>query len=296
MDAIGQLVINSLVSGSIYALASLGLALSYGFLRILNFAHGQLMMAGAYAFLFGFSALNLGIPGAGIFAAAASAILSWILLKAFVRPFADCTPIAAFVSTLSFGIILENLIAIVFGPNSRAIDLGYLPESVDLGIGRASYLEIIIFLTAIGLFAVLRIIESRTILGVSVRAAAEAGENAEALGVDSELLSGVIFILGGLAAALAGVFVGLENSIGPSMGASYTMKAFAAIVLGGLGSARGAIVGSLVLGFAENFAIGLDLGALSLPSGYRDAFSSGFVLLLLLVKPEGFLGRRGRAI
>jgi branched-chain amino acid transport system permease protein len=134
-----------------------------------------------------------------------------------------------------------------------------------------------------------------TSFGRKVRALSENGPAAQAMGVRVTAINIGVFVACTLLAAYAGILVGYETNLQPTMGNSYTIKAFAAMILGGLGSVWGTVVGSFILGLIENFAIGIDFGGYSLPAGYKDAFAFVTILLILLVRPQGLFGVRARS-
>ena len=125
---------------------------------------------------------------------------------------------------------------------------------------------------------------------------AENPEAGEALGISRRWMSYGVFISSVLLAAYAGIMVGFETNMQPTMGGAYTIKAFAAMILGGFGNLWGSVIGSYILGFIENFAIGLDFGGYSIPAGYKDAFAFTIILVILLLKPEGLFGKRARKV
>ncbi len=308
MDIIGQLIINSLISGSLYALASAGPALTYGLLRTLNFAHGHIMMLGAYLVLavhvdhessFITSRLmsgELGWAETSIIVLLASMLLGWITLAVFVEPFAKFHSLLALVSTLAFATILESLVALACGVNVRSLSIGGIGQSIQWGGMYITPLQIGIIVTAVIVLGALGVIIELTGFGRVAKSLSEHPHAAETLGVNAGKIHLVVFILSTLLGMLAGILVGYETNLQPTMGNAYTIKAVSAMILGGLGSVWGTIIGSYVLGFVENFAVGLDFGPYSIPSGYKDAFAYLIILLVLLVRPQGLFGRKGRSV
>lgn len=294
MEIVPQLIINSLITGSIYALAGSGLALTYGILRILNFAHGPLMMLGAYFFYFLSSDLSLSIY-LTVFGSLLFAILVSILtLNIFVLPFLSLSSFLPLVTTLALSIILESLVSIFFGVNVKSFAPTEIANSLEYFGVFITGLQILIIVSAFVLLAIVAAIIHLTPLGRMIRALAENRFSAQSIGISERKIVYLVFSLGTFLAMYAGVLVGYETNLQPTMGANYTIKAFAAMILGGLGSIWGAVLASFILGFIENFSIGLDFWGYSLPAGYRDAFAYLFILLVLLFKPEGLFTKRKR--
>ena len=236
MDILPQLLVNSLIAGSIYALASSGLSLVYGLNRVLNFAHGHMMMLGAYFFYAANSQMGLGLFGAFIVAAIGMAIISAISFDIFVSPFVGFSYFLPFVTTLALSTILESLVSMIWGVNVKSLSTGYAIESYEIYGVYITPIQIIIIASAIFLLSAVAFVVHSTSLGRKVRALSQHSYGAEGLGVSKRNVSYVIFIIGALLAAYAGVLVGFETNIQPTMGNSYTIKAFAAMILGGLGN------------------------------------------------------------
>jgi branched-chain amino acid transport system permease protein len=144
------------------------------------------------------------------------------------------------------------------------------------------------------LLGVLAFVIHFTSLGRRIRAMSEHGPAAESLGVDKRWTSYLVFGTGTLLAAYAGIMVGYETNLQPTMGSSYTIKAFAAMILGGLGNIWGTVLGSYILGLIENLSMGLDFGGYSIPAGYKDAFAFTIILIVLLFRPQGLFNKAQR--
>ncbi len=290
LEILPQLLVNALITGSIYALASSGLALTYGVLRILNFAHGHVMMVGAYTFFFFTVERSLPIAESSILASLAIAVLGVLVLAVFILPFSRGNSLLPLVTTIALGSILEALVSMWFGVSVRSLPLPGAGDSLEFAGVFITPLQVGIILSALVIFAVLGFVVHSSPLGRSVRALAEHPQAAQGLGVSrTKVLLGV-FTTSMLLAAYAGVLVGYETNLQPTMGGSYSLKAFAAMILGGLGNMWGTIVGALILGLLENLSIGLDFGGYSLPAGYKDAFAYVIILCALLFRPQGLFG------
>ncbi|MEY4667593.1 MAG: hypothetical protein RL518_292 [Pseudomonadota bacterium] len=294
LSILPQLLVNSLITGSIYALASAGLALTYGLLRILNFAHGHIMMVGAYTFLFFYVQLEFGFLAAVLSSGVSMIALGAITLAIFIVPFMRASPLLPFITTIAFGTMLESIISMCFGVNVRSFPSSVGSESAEWFGVYITPLQNFIIASALIVLGCLGFIIHQTSLGRKLRAIAENRAAAESLGISANVLIYGICILATLLGAYAGVLVGYETNIQPTMGSSYSIKAFAAMVLGGLGNIWGTIAGAYILGLIENLSIGLDFWGYSLPAGYKDAFAFIVILAVLLLRPHGLFGRQSR--
>lgn len=294
LEILPQLLLNALITGSIYALASSGLALTYGLLRVLNFAHGHLMMVGAYTFYFFVVDREVSLLPASIATALTVIVLGAGILSVFILPFLRGNSLLPLVTTIALGTILESVVSMQFGVAVRALPLAEAGESVEVLGVFITPIQILIIASAIVIFAILGYVIHSTPLGRRIRAISEHPQAAQALGISRPRIVLGVFSVTMLLGAYAGILVGYETNLQPTMGGSYSLKAFAAMILGGLGNMWGTIGGAFILGLIENLSIGLDFGEFSLPAGYKDAFAFIIILLVLLVRPQGLFGSRER--
>ncbi|MFN4894271.1 MAG: branched-chain amino acid ABC transporter permease [Pseudomonadota bacterium] len=295
MDILPQLLVNSLITGSIYALAASGLCLTFALLKVLNFAHGHMMMLGAYMFLFFALDQQVSLPAAGALAAISMVFVGTLTLTFFVNPFVQFSPLLPFVTTLALASILESIVSIAFGVNVRSLSTGEELSSYEFAGIFITPIQILIIVSALVILVSMALIIHRTGLGRRIRALSENSNASQTLGIQARRINFWVFVVGTVLAAYAGVLVGYETNLQPTMGNAYTIKAFAAMILGGLGSIWGTVIGAYILGFVENMAIGLDFGGYSLPAGYKDAFAFLIILLVLLIRPQGLFGSRARS-
>jgi branched-subunit amino acid ABC-type transport system permease component len=293
-ELLPQLIANSLITGSIYALASAGLALTFGILRILNFAHGHTMMVGAYVYFLFVVTLGFGMLAASIMTILVMLVLGIISLNIFIKPFA-ASSLLPFVTTVALGAILEAIIGMTFGVNVQSFSSSFASDSINLSGVFVTWLEILIVGSAILILGIMALVVHRTSLGRRIRAIAENPSAAEALGISRKKITLGAFLFSAILAAYAGILVGYETNLQPMMGNAYSIKAFAAMILGGLGNVWGTVIGAYLLGFVENLSVGLDFWGYSVPSGYKDAFSFVIILFVLLVRPQGLFGTKGRS-
>jgi branched-chain amino acid transport system permease protein len=295
LEILPQLLVNSLITASIYALASAGLALTFSLLRILNFAHGHIMMAGAYTFLFFRVEREMGILPAAAASATCTILLGGLTLAIFIRPFLRSSSLLPLITTIALGTILESVVSMVFGVNVRAFPTVSSGESIEWHGIFITQIQLLIIGSALAIFGALGFYVHLTSVGRRIRALAENPAAAESLGISRRKITYGVFILSMLLGTYAGILVGYETNLQPTMGSGYSIKAFAAMVLGGLGNMWGTIVGALILGLVENLSIGLDFGGYSLPAGYKDAFAFLIILAVLLLRPQGLFGTQRRS-
>ena len=294
LSILPQLLLNSLITGSIYALASSGIALTYGILRILNFAHGHIMMVGAYTFLFFHVQQDMGLLTAAVCSALFTILLAVLSLAVFILPFMRGSSLLPFITTIALGTVLESVISMAFGVNVRSFPSPGASESLEWHGVYVTPLQLFIIASACTILFAVGFFIHATSIGRKVRALAEHRSAAESIGISSNATTYAVFILATLLGAYAGILVGYETNIQPTMGGSYSIKAFAAMVLGGLGNIWGTIAGAFILGLVENLSVGLDFWGYSLPAGYKDAFAFVIILAVLLCKPQGLFGAKSR--
>jgi len=284
-----QQLINALALGSIYALMAIGLALIFGILRLINFAHGELLMIGPY-FVLVLSLLGVPFGVAVVLALLLAGATGIVMERLAYRPLRGAPDVSLLLTSLGVSIFLQNAAIMAFGGTSKPLAGPSfldqrLPVMQNVGI---STIDIVIFGTALVLVVLFSLFVTRTMLGVSMRASAENLLAAQLVGINLGRVIMVAFIIGAGMAAVAGILYGVRiGKIDPLMGFIPLLKAFVATVIGGFGSIPGAVLGAYVLGSLEIALAG------SLPSGitpYRDAIIFTLLILVLLVRPQGILG------
>jgi len=282
-----QQVVNGVTLGSTYALIALGYTLIFGVLNIVNMAHGEIFMFGAFAGLVLATKFNLNIFLAMAGAMLAGAVLGYLMERLALRPLRRraSSHLAPLISTIGVAIFLESLALRLFGPQAQSFPPVFPGGLLDFGMFRISYVQIMILAISFGLMLVLRFGLAKTRLGKSIRTTAENIETAGLLGINTgKIIVFTVMLASGLG-AVAGVLVGLAfNAVEPTMGVTMGFKGLAVLILGGLGNITGAMVGGLILGVAEVFTVAY--GA----SSYRDAVAFGLIIFLLFLRPQGLFG------
>jgi branched-chain amino acid transport system permease protein len=281
-----QQIINGLTIGSIYALIALGYTMVYGILKIVNFAHGDIFMTGSFL---GFVLIRAGLPLFVAFPLAAffTAILGVIIEQVAYRPIRIADRLSVLISALGVSIGLQNLAQLLWGTETHPFNADISLRMYTFSHVTISGIQIFVLLFSCLLMGVLYIFVNHTKTGVAMRATAYSLNNAKLMGINTDRIISLTFAIGSALACLAGILVGIYyDAVYPAMGYSAGLKAFAAAILGGIGSIPGAMLGGFLIGTVEN------LGAGYISGGYRDAFAFGILILTLILRPSGILGRK----
>jgi branched-chain amino acid transport system permease protein len=292
-------LVNGLTQGSLYALIALGYSMVYGILKLLNFAHGDLYMVGAFIGYFviqwfgGPTSLSIPVPLLLLIMFGLSAggvgMLGVAIERFAYRPLRDAPRIAPLITALGVSFLLENTMLLLFGASFRSYDTSaFISFSTGIHIGafNIDIVRIMVIVLSVVLMYGLTLIVSRTKLGKQMRAVAADREAAEMLGINVDYTIAATFFLGSALAGIAGVMAGLVfNTIYNLMGFTAGLKAFTAAVVGGIGSIPGAMLGGMLIGIAESFVTGY------ISSTYTNLIVFGILIVMMLVRPSGLLGK-----
>ncbi len=287
-ELIAQLLWNGLVAGSLLALVSLGLTLIYGVAGFVQFAHGELVALGAYSMLVFHKFLGLSFIPAGMAAIILVIIFGLILERFFFRPVRDKNPMIPLVISIGLSIGLQAVLQMVFGPQIQTISNIRFESLSAGGLFLATPSQIIAVCASFLLTGLLIFFLHKTRRGRSLRAVSDNRNLAQIFGMDPDVAMRWIFGLSAGLAAVAGIFLGFEQNLEPLMGVQISVTAFAAVILGSLGSVRGAILGAFVIGFAQNLLVGLGV----VPSGFSVAIPFVVLIIMLLFLPSGIFGKK----
>lgn len=281
-----QQLVNGIALGSIYALIALGYTMVYGTIRLINFAHAEIYMMGAFVGYYLVTVLEMNLFLAMIIAMIASSVLGVVIERIAYKPLRKSTRVAALITAIGVSYFLQNIMIYFLGPEVRAF-----PSPLETTIYRIGNIvvnskQILVLVITVVLMIVLQLIVQKTKMGKAMRAVAVDNEAAELMGIDVDRVISFTFVLGSSLAGIAGVLVGIYyNSISPTMGVTYGLKAFVAAVVGGVGSIPGAMVGGYVIGILETIVTYLG------GSMYKDAVVYGLLIVILLVMPAGLFGK-----
>ncbi|ERL04306.1 putative high-affinity branched-chain amino acid ABC transporter, permease protein LivH [Mitsuokella sp. oral taxon 131 str. W9106] len=281
-----QQLINGISLGSIYALIALGYTMIYGIIKLINFAHGDIYMVGAYIGFFSITQAGLGVIPSLMISLVTTGLLGMAVERIAYRPLRHAPRISVLITAIGVSFFLEYTSMYFVSPTPRTFPALFGDVAVDfMGIVINGQQMLILGITAI-LMVVLTYIVQRTKTGKAMRATSFDTETAELMGINSDRIISITFGIGSALAAVAGVLVGIYyNSIDPLMGIMPGLKAFVAAVLGGIGILPGAVVGGLILGVVEALVSGF------LSSTFRDAAAFAILILVLLVRPTGLFGK-----
>jgi branched-chain amino acid transport system permease protein len=285
-----QQLINGLVLGSLYAMIAVGFSMIYGIVRLINFAHGDVLMVGAFIAFGLLTVLGLPLWSAILAVLTLCAILAMAIDLVAFRPQRSAPQVNGFITSLGVAILMQNLGILLLSGQPRPFNLPpWLRGNLDIWGARMTVLDLLIVVLAVVVLVALMLFVQRTRLGMAMRATAENPLAASLMGIRINRAIATAFALGGALAGVAGVlWAGRAGQIDPLMGFLPGLKAFVAAVIGGVGSLPGAVLGGFVLGFAEVLFVGL---LPPLYGAYRDAFVFGLLIVILLVMPNGLLGR-----
>ena len=288
-DYVLSQLVNGIKLGSIYAVIAIGYSMVYGILKLINFAHGDLLTIGVYTMLvlMGFSGLPIWLV---ILAGCAVSILVGMTVERMVyRPLRGTGEETTLIASLAVSVFLQNLISMIFTPQKKAFHLPeFLTQNHKFGPVTLSTMNIITMISIVIILIALSLLLKKTKIGMAMRACSDNLAASQLMGIKINTVVVVAFVIGSGLAALTGLMLAGEyKTIEPLMGFVPGLKAFCAAVLGGIGSLNGAVLGCFIIGIAEMLFAGLmptDLTA------YRDAFIFFLLIVVLLVKPNGILG------
>ena len=294
-----QELVNGLTTGALYSLVALGFSMVYGVLKLLNFAHGDLYMVGAYIGFFviqwfgGAQHLTIAVPLLLLimFVLAAGLVggLGVAIERFAYRPLRDAPRIAPLITAIGVSFFLESSALLLFGAQYRVYntaDFISLSSGIQIGSVTIDSVQILVLVLGVVLMAGLQLLVNRTRLGRQMRAVAADREAAEMLGINVNFVITATFFLGSALAGVAGIMGGLLfNQVTSTIGFIAGLKAFTAAVVGGIGSIPGAMLGGLVIGLAESFVTGY------ISSTYSNLIVFGLLIVVMLLRPSGLLGR-----
>ncbi|HUL66406.1 MAG TPA: branched-chain amino acid ABC transporter permease [Burkholderiaceae bacterium] len=287
MDALTvvDLTLAGVLTGLLYGLMALGLSVIFGVVRVVNFAHGEMMTIAMYATVVLFTWLGLDPFVALLPVAAAFFGLGYLLQRGLINPFITRPEHSQFMLLVALAIILVNALLMIFGPDARHVQLDYLLEPIEVGpllLDRGKVAAAgVAAVTAAALFAFFRF----TLTGKAIRACADNHLGAQVIGLDVRRLYALTFGLGSACVAVAGCMMIVLVDVTPTLGPGYTLLAFVIVIVGGLGSMPGALLGGVLIGVSEALA-----GLFIAPSA-KSMFSFALLILVLLLRPQGLLGK-----
>jgi branched-chain amino acid transport system permease protein len=285
MNLLGQILVNGILLGGLYALMALGLALVWGVLNIVNLAHGALIMLGAYVCYYLFMELNLDPFAALPLTMVALFVFGYLLQRYLLNLVIRAPMFNTLLITFGIDVVLTYLAQIFFSADYRTINPTYAGSNFELFVTTVPTLRLLAFVVALVLTCLLWFFLARARLGRAIRATAQNMVAARLYGVEPRRIYALTFGLGAALAGAAGGLYGLVSQVNPYIGGGLTAKSFAIAIIGGLENPLGVVVGGLFLGIVES------LTSLYIGPTYADVASFGILVLVLIVRPTGLLGR-----
>ncbi len=278
-------LINGLAVGSIYALIAVGYNMVYGILELVNFAHGDVYMVGTFIAL---SLLLAKVPAplAILIACIIGGLLGIIVERVAYRPVRNAPRVVPMISAVAAALVLRNLAQLIWGSSTKPFPTLIPDKVIHLGVIEINSLQVIIMLIALILTAIFSLIVRKTKLGKATRSVAQDIPASRLMGIEVNRIITFVYFAGGFFGVAGGILFAMYYAIWIGMGFLGTMNAWISCIIGGIGSLQGAFVGGILLGLFQVFMSGY------VSSAYRDAFTYGLVMVILLIRPRGIFGRQ----
>ncbi|WP_070987713.1 branched-chain amino acid ABC transporter permease [Halofilum ochraceum] len=278
-----QIVIYGIVLGSIIALGAIGVSLIFGILRFAHFAHGDLMTLGAYFALAGVAGMSLPMFAAFGLALGATALVAIGIDRALYSRLQQVSPIILLISSVGVALMLRSLIQMIWGPDNEIYQSGISMPWTFGGL-RIQPTQVMIVGGAAGLMLLLHLFLQHTRFGKAMRAMSDNPDLARLSGINTDRIVILTWIIAGVLAAAAGIFLGMDTRLHPIMGWKLLLPVFAAAIFGGIGKPYGAVAGALVIGLAQ------EMSTLILPAAYKPAVAFALMVIILIWRPTGIFG------
>ena len=285
-DVYLNVVVGGVLTGLVYGLLALGLSVIFGVVRVVNFAHGEMMTIAMFIAVVLFSSFHLDPLILLVPIAAVMFVFGYVLQIGLINPFIRRPEHTQFLLLVAVGLIIANGLLIVFGPDARSVQTSYALDSIQIGSLIVDTSKVYASLAAIAFTAALFAFFRFTLIGKAIRACADNYTGAQVVGLDVKRLYALTFGIGAACVGAAGSMLTLLIDATPMLGPSYTLLAFVIVITGGLGSMPGALLGGVLVGVTEALA-----GLLFTPSA-KSMFAFAILVLVLLFRPQGLLGKR----
>ena len=288
MDIIPQLIVNSIIAGAIYSMVALGFNLIYGTVKFFDLGYGALTAVGGYAVFYFYKTLGMDIYLSIILAMAVTAIIGYLIYRLIYSPLRErkSSSMVMLVGSLGAFTAIQAIIAILFTSQFQTLSRNAgVGKTFDIFGGIITDVQLIILICAIVIMALIAIMLKKTIFGKAIKAVGDDEEVSKIVGINTKRVIGWVFILGSAIAGLAGILIGFDTGIEPTMGMSLLLKGVIASIIGGIGNVYGGVLGAFFLGFVENF------GIWKISGEWKDAIAFAVLIIFLLFRPQGILRR-----
>ncbi|MEI6296049.1 MAG: branched-chain amino acid ABC transporter permease [bacterium] len=289
MDIVPQIIINSIIAGSLYALVALGFNFVYGTTKFFNLAHGAIAVAGGYVVYFFTKIIGWTATPSIIIGLLLAGLIGYLSERFVYRPLRvrKSSHMVLLVASLGVLTALQAVIAILFTSQFQTLgQMDSVNRNFNIFGGVITKIQLIMLFTVVVTMILLALILKFTFFGKSVKAISDDEEVARMVGIDTNNVVGIVFFLGSIIAGLAGILNGYDTGLEPTMGMSFLLKGVISSIVGGIGNVYGGVLGGFLLGFVENF------GIWKISGEWKDAIAFGLLLIFLLFRPNGILGRK----
>lgn len=290
MTLLLQLVVNGLATGMTFALISIGFALIFSITRVFHVAHGAVYLVAGYLMLLFSVMWGWSFPVAVVLTVACATVLGLAIHRGCYRVMqgAGATSLVIMIASLGLLILVQNLVAVVFGTDLKTLRTEPVRGSVDLGGVTIDALYIKAIVAGIALYGLLELFMRKTRFGTAMRAVAANPGRAQTLGIHVDRIYDLTFAVGSALAVVPAIVIGLDTGLTPNIGLEGMIFAFIAVIVGGLGSVRGAAIGGVFLGLVQS------VGIWKIPSQWQESIAFGVLLLFIILRPQGFCGLKVR--
>lgn len=286
MEILPQLIVNSIIAGAIYTMVALGFNLIYGTVKFFDLGYGALTAVGGYAVFYFYKQLGLNIFLAILIGVVIAGLVGYIIHKFVYDPLRSrkSTSMVLLVASLGAFTALQAIIAILFTSQFQTLSQSAGTDRVfDIGGGVITGVQLIILVTGLLIMVIMAAVMKYTMFGKAVKAVGDDEEVSKIVGINTSKVIGLVFFIGSAIAGLAGILVGFDTGIEPTMGLSLLLKGVIASIIGGIGNIYGGVLGAFLLGFIENF------GIWKISGEWKDAIAFGVLIIFLLWRPQGIL-------
>ncbi len=285
MDILPQLVLNSIIAGAIYSMIALGFNLIYSTAKFFDLGYGVLTAVGGYTVFFLAKSLGVNVYLSIILGFLLAGLIGFVIEKIVYRPLRKrkASGMVLLVAALGVFTAVQAFIAILFSSQFQTLSLGGSSKTYDIFGGIITEVQLIILIAGFVVMGGLAFFLNKTIFGKAIKAVSDDEEVSKIVGINTEKIIGVVFFIGSAIAGLAGILVGFDTGIEPTMGMSLLLKGVIASIIGGIGNIYGGVIGAFLLGFVENF------GIWQISGEWKDAIAFGVLIIFLLFRPQGIL-------
>ena len=285
MDIVPQLIANSIIAGAIYMMVALGFNLIYGTVKFFDIGYGALTTVGGYVVFLLYKKLGLDLSLSIALGVLFAGFIGYLVNALVYKKLRDrkASSMVLLVASLGVLTVLQAIVAMIFSSQFQTLSIGGSSKVYEILGAIITQVQLVILITGLLIMIVLGLVLKKTMFGKAVSAVADDEEVAKIVGINTNKIIGMVFFIGSMIAGLAGIFVGFDTGIEPTMGMSLLLKGVIASIIGGIGNIYGGVLGAFLLGFVENF------GIWKISGEWKDAIAFGLLIIFLLFRPSGIL-------